>query len=513
MNLRIYTLAALLLTMAGSTQAISFRDYYYGNATLDIPSHKTEVDEAVAKGELKLMGKNLTDLIDFDETHVPGLSGLRNLMLSRNKLTILSANTFNGLANLQQLWLDSNKIESLPEHIFDNLTGLSGLILDNNRLTTLPDGIFNHQSNLVALWLMNNQLIALPENIFHRLTRLRELWLYGNQLTIIPENIVHGLQGFQDLDISDNPIHSLSPSLVNEVRSQIKAMLKFKTKDQEQAEYQLFNAIRSGSLELVRYRFNRIVTLKVWETSRIDISKIRDANGNNLLHATINALANKIKDISNNQTFANEGKKVVALHIAQKIYTKMFMTLTQFCGPKVQDMLLTRNKNGDDVLGAAIGILGPDSLLVHALRQYEHIPTPAGQHASRFTIKTRAETQSTPIATQITFDQGAIQEREEKTLEIRRQVYNSAYESKESEEKKQREKENEPKAQRLNALKVMGLYSDQDDHEIIAKRFNALSEEYQLQKSSPTSSPAQKAEAQRKHEILMRAWAYLMFGK
>lgn len=60
-------LLLLLLALAGSLQAVSFRDYYNGNQALGIPSHKDEIDKAMASGVLDLAGRNITSLDGLTE--------------------------------------------------------------------------------------------------------------------------------------------------------------------------------------------------------------------------------------------------------------------------------------------------------------------------------------------------------------------------------------------------------------------------------------------------------------
>ncbi len=276
----------LLLILAGSAQAISFRDYYYGNRKSDIPSHKKEINAEVARGNLNLNNIGLTDLVGFDQ--VPGLNKLRFL------------------------YLDGNQITKLPENIFQILPGLRMLSLFNNPIPLTREQLHKE---------------------FH-----------------LPQNVV----------------------------------MDFKTPEQERIEQELFTAIGNADVSAARQRLEDIIIGRVSGPlfSKINISKIRDANGDNLLHAAIRDAAERIKVIEGMSFGLPEKEKntVKKIQAEQKReindrYMKIINAIVS-CGDEcVQEILFTPNAEGQRVVDAMIAKLGFNSpitqAMLHALIQEE----------------------------------------------------------------------------------------------------------------------------------------------
>ncbi len=326
----------LLLTLAGSAEAISFQDYYHGNEELGIPSHKKEVDAGVADGVLGLQRKKLTDLIGFDE--IPGLTALEEIYLNNNQLTALPANIFNGLSALQ----------------FLNLS--------------------------------YNQFTALPDNLFNGLTSLRILELNDNQLTALPADLFHGLTALQKLDLYNNPISLTEEQLLKELQLPANINLRFKTREQKWAERKLFVAIGNADAVTFRDRLAEIMAERDRERistvmgTPIVVSKIRDAKGNNLLHAAIKEAAKRIKVIDkelenirrDEELSADEKKTATSVLLEQKReindrYMKIMSAILS-CGEEcVQDMLFTPNAEGQQVIDAIFADLGFNSPIYKAI--------------------------------------------------------------------------------------------------------------------------------------------------
>ncbi len=340
----------LLIAMAGSAQAISFRDYYYGNWELDIPSHEKEVNACVISLRyLSLRNKDLTDLIGFHE--IPGLNRLRQLRLDDNQLT-LSADTFQGLPTLEDLNLAHNQLTALPPNIFNDLTALQWLYLSDNQLAELPENIFSALTALKGLNLGNNQLTALPANIFRALTALQRVDLYNNPIPLTEEQLC------KELHLS-------------------KDVLNFKVAAEEEIELELFVAMRNADVSATRQllddiRFGKNVTTVL--ANRIAVSKIRDANGDNLLHAAIRDAAERIKIIDGMSAGLPEAEKkaVKEVQAEQKTeindrYMKIISIILSCHEEYVQDMLFTTNAEGQQVIDAVIAKLGFDSPITQTI--------------------------------------------------------------------------------------------------------------------------------------------------
>ncbi len=387
------SLIFLLITLAGSAQAISFRDYYQ--------SHEKEVNAAVAAGSLHLNNKELTDLIGFDE--IPGITALEELRLDDNKLTTLTENIFHGLTHLMLLELTHNELATLPENIFHGLTSLRWLFLANNQFSELPENIFGGLNELEDLNLYNNHLTTLPANIFHDLHALKRLHLEVNQLAALPNNIFHGLVSLETLNLNGNQLTTFQEntfydltalrdlSLWNNPIPLTEAQLRkklhlphkveyvellFKTEDQEQEEQELFAGIGIANISAVRQAIDDIKTGKVNGPlfSKIAISKIRNAKGDNLLHAAIRDAAERIKVIDGMSVGLPEDEKkaVKEVQAEQKAeindrYMKIISAILS-CGEEcVQDMLFTSNAEGQQVVDSVVAKLGFDSPIYIAI--------------------------------------------------------------------------------------------------------------------------------------------------
>ncbi len=344
------TIFLLLLSLGGSAQAISFRDYYRGNADLEIRPHEKEINDAVASGTLNLDNKHLTDLSGFNE--VPGLTALRTLYLSFNQLT------------------------SLPQNIFHDLTGLRSLYLYNNQLTELPENIFHGLTRLQSLYLYHNQLAALQENVFQGLTALQTIDLSYNQFTSMTANIFRGLPRLQNLYLANNPISLNSAQLRKKLGLPAYVSPHFKTPEQKQIERSLFASIENADVSRLRQRLYDIQVGKVRAPERgfIDISKIRNAKGDNLLHAAIREAAKRIGIVQAMTVGLPEKEKVEAREVQaeQKAtindrYMKIISVILS-CGEEcVQDMLFTPNAQGEQVIDAIVAKLGLDSPIYEAI--------------------------------------------------------------------------------------------------------------------------------------------------
>ncbi len=569
---------------AGAGRGIPFRDYYYGNKALGIASHEYEINSSVRRdSSLDLNDINLSDLNGFDE--IPGLSNLNDLslfgnqlttlpvnifldcislttlILEENKLLIIPATSFNGLANLRTLNLSSNfllalekgtfngliqletldlndnPLRILPVGIFHGLNKLSVLSLGNTLRSTLVQGIFNGLANLTLLDLGGNNITTLPPHIFSPLVKLEYLYLDDNQISVLPAHILAGLKRLKLVKLYNNPISLSTEKLRTELELKPKVKLYFKRPEQILVEQQLFDAIRNGDIHAVRNLYKTIMVRGVKipdpDSSReIDIAKIRDANGNNLVQLVVKALADRVANMRSEITqimidnSMSEGEKKTAAEVirqqiraAEARYLKIFMILIQFGGPKVEDLLLTRDKNGDDVLATAVGTLGKDSTFVKGMILVAFEEQPVGP-VERFHLKPRARTEKTEAEEIEKILAEQYKQLQRRPLELTGAQFENApatmekapeaLEAKRRNEQEQNEAVAQPK--RARALRVLGLTPEQDNSQLIAARFKKLSDEYAQINSS--SAPAeQKAEAERRLHELHSAWTYLTFGR
>ncbi len=355
-----YMAGILILILAGSAQAISFRDYYHGNAELGIPSHEKEVNDAIETGKLDLSNKALTDLIGFNE--IPGITLLWRLDLEENQLIML------------------------PDNVFRGFSALKTIDLNDNQLTAVPANIFRDLSAVESLSLANNLIQELSQNVFHGLTALEDLNISNNQLTALPFNIFQGLTALRDVAVFNNPIPLTQEQLRKELQLPDNISLRFKTPSQEWVEKILFAAIGNADASNVRYWLDEIKAERFKSRKHqllgiiMIISKIRDAKGDNLLHAAIRDAAERIGGIDRelgtirrDEKLSTDEKQVandVLLDQKREIndrYMKVISAILS-CGEEcVQDMLFTPNVEGQQVIDAVVAKLGFDSPIYKAI--------------------------------------------------------------------------------------------------------------------------------------------------
>ncbi|KAJ9520064.1 hypothetical protein QJQ45_030140, partial [Haematococcus lacustris] len=113
-----------------------------------------------------------------------------------------------GLTALRQLSLSGNRINTLPDQLFHCMTHLTEFVAAGNQLTKVPSSL-GAATALVKLALNGNRLKGLTS--LEGLGALKELWLQGNQLQRLPD--LQGLQALTSLSVADNRLTQLPDSL------------------------------------------------------------------------------------------------------------------------------------------------------------------------------------------------------------------------------------------------------------------------------------------------------------
>ena len=98
---------------------------------------------------------------------------MQYLILSANKISLLSDLNFNSLNRLIDLELSSNSISRISQQAFSGLIKLNKLDLSNNKLEELKGPIFSYCIELVHLDLSGNKLSVLPSDVFNGLRSLQ----------------------------------------------------------------------------------------------------------------------------------------------------------------------------------------------------------------------------------------------------------------------------------------------------------------------------------------------------
>nr|XP_009669294.1 PREDICTED: toll-like receptor 13 [Struthio camelus australis] len=140
--------------------------------------------------DLKLQAQQPYGLKIIPHKFFQGLTALRTLFLSQNKLLSIPSDVFDDLAQLRYLTLadSSNGMQDLPPGIFKNLTRLETLDLENVGLHSLTLEVFGNLSRLKTLKLAKNELQTVNQSVAQRLGALRYLDLRKCPLSCTCEN-------------------------------------------------------------------------------------------------------------------------------------------------------------------------------------------------------------------------------------------------------------------------------------------------------------------------------------
>ncbi|XP_063798407.1 toll-like receptor 13 [Pseudophryne corroboree] len=135
--------------------------------------------------DLKLQNQQPYGLTAIPKGFFTGLTSLRSLYLSQNRLTHLSSDVFDDLRQLTHLMLseDCNGVQNFSPGIFKNLFNLRILDLENVCLQTLNADIFSNLTNLRRLQLTKNALQHINVTILEAMTSLKYLDLWKCPLT------------------------------------------------------------------------------------------------------------------------------------------------------------------------------------------------------------------------------------------------------------------------------------------------------------------------------------------
>jgi len=155
----------------------------------------------------------------FDQLETLQFSNYANLGNRLEKSEI-----FNGLSKLKNLIFSLNKIQTLPQNFFKNVQNLINLDLSQNYLNNIDGTTFNSLSNLESLTLNNNNLNSFPSYIFVPLIKLRSLDLGNNNLQNSYKEYFQNLTKLEFLNLGNNNImingyddNSFPPSLTSQV--------------------------------------------------------------------------------------------------------------------------------------------------------------------------------------------------------------------------------------------------------------------------------------------------------
>uniref|UniRef100_A0A670ZY64 Toll-like receptor 13 n=2 Tax=Pseudonaja textilis TaxID=8673 RepID=A0A670ZY64_PSETE len=141
--------------------------------------------------DLKLQSQRPHGLRVIPSMFLKGLTSLRNLYLSENKILSIAPDVFDDLGQLELLTLSdtSNGRGDFPPGIFKNLKKLRNLNLENAGLRTLTLEVFGNLSNLRYLLLGKNELQTFNSSVAEALPSLSYLDLRKCPLACTCNNV------------------------------------------------------------------------------------------------------------------------------------------------------------------------------------------------------------------------------------------------------------------------------------------------------------------------------------
>ena len=163
----------LRLSVCDRTPAV--RDAIMGLVPMSACGDVTE-EHLSTINKFNLSGASLTELKADD---LSDLTGLENLILSKNQLSSLPDGFCDDLTALTRLDMSDNQLTSIPSELF-TLPNMKQLLLHSNQLSGEIPTELGNLSNLTALTLNNNQLVGEIPTELGNLSKLEGLLLHDN---------------------------------------------------------------------------------------------------------------------------------------------------------------------------------------------------------------------------------------------------------------------------------------------------------------------------------------------
>uniref|UniRef100_A0A3Q2XQI2 Slit homolog 1b (Drosophila) n=1 Tax=Hippocampus comes TaxID=109280 RepID=A0A3Q2XQI2_HIPCM len=138
--------------------------------------------------------------------HLPPTT--EELRLNNNDLSLLEATSaFKGLSQLRKINLSNNKISEIEDGAFEGASAVAELHLTANHLQVVRGGMFRGMESLRMLMLRNNKISCLHNGSFTGLSNVRLLSLYDNQLSVILPGTFDALPNLSTLNLLANPFN------------------------------------------------------------------------------------------------------------------------------------------------------------------------------------------------------------------------------------------------------------------------------------------------------------------
>lgn len=143
--------------------------------------------------ELNLQKLKLNSLNGFSD--ILGLTNIKRLVLSHNKLHKLKKNMLCAMTNLEYLFIDNNELLEIPSDFLKGLSKLKRLDCSYNQLKDFDPVLLADSWDLEEIDLHNNELIELDPQMFQILTQLRRINFGNNKLSKENKNALNKVIG------------------------------------------------------------------------------------------------------------------------------------------------------------------------------------------------------------------------------------------------------------------------------------------------------------------------------
>lgn len=173
---------------------------------------------------LKIISLKSNLITDIDEDVFAKLDSRANeiqLFLDDNKIHTLRSGSFRGITGLKHIGLSNNRIKAISSQAFMNLPNLESLVIENQYLDEIPDrtdriiesDAFFNLSNLASLTIRGNVFAKIQAQAFHRLPSLTILDLSNNSIEYLSSVAFYDLPIVENLYLEDNFISNIEPGI------------------------------------------------------------------------------------------------------------------------------------------------------------------------------------------------------------------------------------------------------------------------------------------------------------
>ena len=173
-----------------------------------------EVTPSMLKEIVRLYSSN-QQIERLDKHDLSGLTELRLLDLTCNKIKEIPKDFFKYTPYLERIHMDDNKLTELNKHSLAHTNNLEVATISNNLIQLISSKTFNMSPKLELINLSFNQIGFIPKDVLKYQDKLEILNLAYNYLKIIPAEIFENKRVLVWLFLQSNHIETLPEELRN----------------------------------------------------------------------------------------------------------------------------------------------------------------------------------------------------------------------------------------------------------------------------------------------------------